>query len=233
MDNLGRLWQACEETETGYGLVRNFLLLWIALTAGYASGNVALADSLTPPDSQNKVCEAFARGAAEFAPLQQAWKQTEDNKNGIAKTVAQDALRQKINAVWTTRNRMVLGLMPSKNLKGWLGKADKMNIVERDYGKDTQRHIEIGGRFDCVPPITFTSKQIEATPKLITILGKLNVGDSVILDGTLIAHDTGAQPIEDAVEWGGILWGPFSGLWGDDAFNRPAFQIKTTNLAVP
>jgi hypothetical protein len=209
------------------------LIVALAFYGLSAATQAATPGSLSPADNQTKVCTVFTKGAAEFAPLQQAWKQTQNNTNGVARTMAQDTLRQKINAVWTNRNRTVLDLMPAKKFSGWVAQLDKLDMVERDYGNGTQRYIEIEGRFDCVLPVTFTSKQIEVTPKLVAILTKVKMGDSVILDGTLIAHDSGAQPIEDSVEWGGILWGPLGGLWGDDAFNRPAFQIKTTNIAVP
>jgi hypothetical protein len=49
----------------------------------------------------------------------------------------------------------------------------------------------------------------------------------------LLTHDLGQVPLADAIQWGGILWGPFGGLWGDNAFNNPAFKVETTNIAVP
>jgi hypothetical protein len=218
--------------ENGSHLMRNMPLLWSALIIGIAPQQAALAAG-QPADMQNQVCKAFGRGANEFAPLQQAWKQTENNTNGVAKVAAQDEIKQNINTVWTRRNRDILGLMPSMKVSSWLAIVEKLDVVERNYGTGTQRYIEIRGRFDCTPSIAFISEQIEAAPKLIAILAKVHVGDVIILDGTLIAHDVAAQPIEDAIEWGGILWGPFGGLWGDDAFNHPAFRIKTINLTVP
>src|ERR1700730_12648395 len=48
--------------------MRNLVLVWFTLAAGHASGNAA------SPDRQVKVCETFTKGAADFKPLQKAWK---------------------------------------------------------------------------------------------------------------------------------------------------------------
>jgi hypothetical protein len=186
------------------------------------------------PDDQIAVCKAFNQGAAEFYPLQQNWKRSDQESNGVARTASQDGLKQKIDTLFRTRNRTVLSSLPSGRLKGWIGKLDRLEVVELDSGDGIRRYIEIAGNFDCSSlPIDFRAERIEATPKLAETLAPLKIGDSITLDASLLKHDVEHQPPEDAIEWGGILWGPLGGLWGDDAFNKPRFQIKVTRIAVP
>ena len=60
-------------------------------------------------------------------------------------------------------------------------------------------------------------------------MAKLNAGDYVTVSGNFVPHDEEAQGAAAAIEWGGIFWGPFGGLF-PAAFRTPAFQLNITDV---
>ncbi len=183
------------------------------------------------PENERSVCSKYQSAATAFKPLQDQWNANND-PNGIVKEQHYNRLKSGINAVWADRNRFILHQFsgPTPNVQGWLVVISKVDTDQRSYGGVTKGYIEISGTIDCGMPVRFESQPIEAKPDVSEGLSHIRIGSVYRVNGRLLGHDADHQSEEDAIQWGGILWGPFGRLWGDDAFNKPALHIEIGNV---
>jgi hypothetical protein len=185
------------------------------------------------PAAERSVCSALEEGDAQFTPLEAQWHAADDSdqSNEVRRQVLVDAAHKQIEELFARRNAKVLALVTAQKPQaaGWVVRLSKIDSTEKDFAQGTKNYIVLSGDLPCAVPTTFTTKNIEGTPAVTAEVAKLNAGDYVTVSGNFVPHDEEAQGAAAAIEWGGILWGPFGGLW-PAAFRTPALQLDVTDV---
>ena len=181
------------------------------------------------PAAEREVCKALEQANAEFTPLEAQWHEADDSdhSNEVRRKLVIDAAHKRIDDLFASRNAKVLAVISTQQPQAtsWVARLTKIESIDKDYGRGTKTYIVLKGDLPCSVATTFTSADIEGTPEILAAMAKLNVGDYIVISGRFVPHDEAAQGTAAAIEWGGILWGPFGGLW-PAAFRSPAFQFE-------
>jgi hypothetical protein len=200
------------------------------------SGEPAAQAFVSPypvPAAERAVCSALEEGDAGFTPLEAQWHAADDTdrSNAVRRQVLVDAAHKRIAELFARRNAKVLALVTAQmpQAAAWVVRLTKIDSAEEDFGTGTKNYIVLSGDLPCAVPTTLTTKDIEGTPEVTANMARLNAGDYVTVSGNFVPHDEEAQGAAAAIEWGGILWGPFGGLW-PAAFRAPAFQLDVSDV---
>ncbi len=185
------------------------------------------------PKQELAVCEALEAANAQFYKLEAHWETADrsSEENAVKKQMIIDQTKSQIDELFRTRNRAVLSVVGTQtpSIEGWLAKLTKISMTEKNFGDGTKRYVTIEGEFPCQIKTTFSTKDILPTPEVLKFMAQRNVGDFVLISAVLVKHDEAMQTPEDALEWGGPLWGPFGGLW-PKAIRNPAYVLNVTKI---
>ena len=185
------------------------------------------------PAAEQEVCSALEQGDAQFTPLEAQWHEADesDRSNAVRRQVLVDAAHKQIDDLFARRNAKVLVVVSAQRPQAasWVVRLSKIDSTEEDFGHGAKNYIVLKGDLPCAVPTTFTSKEIEGTPEVMSAMAKLNAGDYVVVSGEFVGHDEEVQGAAASIEWGGPVWGPFGGLW-PAAFRTPAFQLDVTEV---
>jgi hypothetical protein len=203
-------------------------LCLVSAAACHADCAFGATASLTSPQMQMSVCDTFNRAEVAFLPLQEQWKQAEDDKNAASRAMTENALKPKISDLYDARNREIFRLLRPGRVESWVAVLDTVGFAA--FGLD-EAHLEMTGHMMCdVNRIIFSAEKIDAASSIARDLAAAKIDSVILISGTLLSHDTEHQSSQNAIEWGKPLWGPLGGLWSG-AFEAPAFRLKITKVS--
>lgn len=186
--------------------------------------------SVPSGSAQEKVCSAFSDYAQKFSDLSGEWAETLKEENPLKQKNLQDQLRPQIDKIKSDRDKYIYKILstPKPMIKSWA-----VSIEELRYNDIINKgSLDIKFKAPCNPEIIIETSNLYPDNSNKDALAELKKGDIVKISGILLSRSTPNEITPATIEWGGLsLWGPFGGLWGDEVFNHPRFQINLRQIA--